>query len=48
LSSRGIEKNTARAMMLYAFAVEVVESIPNEKMKAFIDNLISERLHKTF
>lgn len=48
LRSRGIEKNTARAMMLYAFAAEVVESIPNEKMKAFIDNLISERLHKNF
>lgn len=48
LRSRGIEKNTARAMMLYAFAAEVIENIPNEKMKAFIDNLISERLHKNF
>jgi len=48
LRTRGIEKNTARAMILYAFAAEVVESIPNEKLKVFIDNLISERLHKTF
>jgi hypothetical protein len=34
--------------MLYAFASEVVDSIPNEKLKTFIDSLISDRLHKTF
>jgi Fe-S cluster assembly protein SufD len=48
LRSRGIEKNTARAMMLYAFAAEVIENIPNEKLKNFIDGLIGERLHKNF
>lgn len=48
LRSRGIEKNTARAMMLYAFAAEVLENIPNEKLKAFIDAMIGERLHKNF
>lgn len=48
LRSRGIEKNTARAMMLYAFAAEVLENIPNEKLKTFIDALISERLNKNF
>jgi Fe-S cluster assembly protein SufD len=48
LRSRGIEKNTARAMMLYAFAAEVLENIPNEKLKAFIDGLVGERLHKNF
>ena len=48
LRSRGIEKNTARAMMLYAFAAEVLENIPNEKLKTFIDGLIGERLHKNF
>lgn len=48
LRSRGIEKNTARAMMLYAFAAEVLDNIPNEKLKTFIDTLISERLDKNF
>lgn len=48
LRSRGIEKNTARAMMLYAFAAEVLENIPNEKLKVFLDALVSERLHKNF
>lgn len=48
LRSRGIEKNTARAMMLYAFAAEVLENIPNEKLKNFIDSMIGERLHKNF
>jgi Fe-S cluster assembly protein SufD len=48
LQSRGIDKNTARAMMLYAFAAEVLETIPNENLKQFIDGLISERLHKNF
>ncbi|HEU5291946.1 MAG TPA: Fe-S cluster assembly protein SufD [Cyclobacteriaceae bacterium] len=48
LRSRGIEKNTARAMMLYAFAAEVLENIPNEKLKNFIDGMIGERLHKNF
>jgi Fe-S cluster assembly protein SufD len=48
LRSRGIEKNTARAMMLYAFAAEVLENIPNEKLKTYIDALVSERLHKNF
>ena len=48
LRSRGIEKNTARAMMLYAFAAEVLENIPNEKLKNYIDGMIGERLHKNF
>lgn len=48
LRSRGIEKNTARAMMLYAFAAEVLENIPNEKLRVFIDSMVSERLHKNF
>ncbi len=48
LRSRGIEKNTARAMMLYAFVAEVLDNIPNEKLKTFIDSMVSERLHKNF
>jgi Fe-S cluster assembly protein SufD len=48
LQSRGIRKDTARAMMLYAFAVEVLETIKNEELKSFLDSLISERLHSNF
>ncbi|HEY0741827.1 MAG TPA: SufD family Fe-S cluster assembly protein, partial [Chryseosolibacter sp.] len=48
LQSRGINKDTARAMMLYAFAGDVVDHVPNEKMKEYIDALISDRLHKDF
>jgi Fe-S cluster assembly protein SufD len=48
LRSRGIDKDTSRAMMLYAFAGEVIEAISNDSLKIFIDNLVSERLHKNF
>lgn len=48
LRSRGIDKDTARGMILYAFAAEVIETIPNETLRHFIDTLISERLHKNF
>ncbi len=48
LQTRGISKETARAMVLYAFALEVVETIPSENLKNYIDALISERLHKSF
>jgi Fe-S cluster assembly protein SufD len=48
LQSRGINKETARAMMLYAFAGDVVEHVPNPKMKEYVDALISDRLHKDF
>lgn len=48
LQSRGINKDTARAMMLYAFAKDVVEHVPDPKMKEYVDTLISDRLHKDF
>lgn len=48
LRTRGINKETAQAMVLYAFAGEVVDTIKSEVMKDFIDGLISERLHKNF
>ena len=44
LRSRGIEKITARAMMLYAFAGEVTDKIPHPGIKKYIDQVISERL----
>ena len=48
LQSRGINKETALAMMLYAFAGEVIDHVPNPVMKEFLDAVISDRLHKNF
>jgi Fe-S cluster assembly protein SufD len=48
LRSRGISESTAKAMLLYAFAGEVLEPIQNKILKTYLDNLIAERLHKNF
>ncbi|HCM76412.1 MAG TPA: Fe-S cluster assembly protein SufD [Cytophagales bacterium] len=48
LQSRGIPKATAKAMLLYAFAGEVLEAIKDENLKQYIDSIVSERLHKSF
>ncbi len=48
LQSRGISKETARAMMLYAFAAELLENVKNPVVKNYLDTVISERLHKNF
>ncbi len=48
LRARGIDKETARAMLLYAFAAEVIETINNQELKKYLDDLIGERLHKNF
>ncbi len=48
LRARGISKDAARAMMLYAFAGEVVDKISQEGIKNYIDLAIGERLQKNF
>ncbi len=48
LRTRGIDKETARAMMLYAFAREVSEKIPHGGLRAYADKAITERLHSNF
>lgn len=48
LQSRGIDKDTAQGMMLYAFAAETLKTISNETLKTYVDSLVSERLHKNF
>ena len=48
LRTRGVHKDTARAMMLYAFAAELLDTMKNPAIKTYIDSLISERLHKNF
>ncbi len=48
LQSRGIPYDSAKAMLLYAFALDVLAPIKNETLKSYLDKLISERLHKNF
>lgn len=48
LRSRGIDHTSAKAMLLYAFAAEVLEPVKNESLKNYLDALISERLHQNF
>jgi Fe-S cluster assembly protein SufD len=48
LRTRGINKDAARAMMLYAFAGEISEKIPHAGIREYIDMVISERLQKNF
>jgi len=48
LQARGIPYASAKAMLLYAFALDVLTVVKNENLKAYLDQLISERLHKNF
>jgi Fe-S cluster assembly protein SufD len=48
LRARGISKETAQAMMLYAFAGEVLDAVKHPLLKDYLDQVISERLHKNF
>ncbi len=48
LRTRGISKETARAMVLYAFAGEILDNVAHAELKAYLDQLVSERLHKNF
>jgi Fe-S cluster assembly protein SufD len=44
LQARGIGKETARGLLVYAFAAEVVESIKNEKLRDKLKSRIAELL----
>jgi Fe-S cluster assembly protein SufD len=48
LRSRGISETNAKAMLLYAFAAEVLQPIQNETLKSYLDQLIADRLQKNF
>jgi Fe-S cluster assembly protein SufD len=48
LRTRGISKESAQAMMLYAFAGEIIDNIKHPVLKQYLDNVVSERLHKDF
>lgn len=44
LQSRGIREETARALLLHAYAIDILEHINLEPVRAFVDKLISQRL----
>ncbi len=46
LQSRGVKKQTARAMMLYAFVGELLQQVKHPVIKEYLDQIVSERLHK--
>ena len=44
LRSRGIRQSTAMALLLHAFAIDILEHIKPEQIRTYIDTLISARL----
>jgi Fe-S cluster assembly protein SufD len=48
IQSRGISKEIAQAMMLYAFAGQVLDCLKHPLLKEYLDTVISDRLHKNF
>jgi Fe-S cluster assembly protein SufD len=46
LQARGIDKNTARAMMLFAFAIEVLDNIKHAGLRHYFEGIIREKLHQ--
>ncbi len=46
LQTRGIDKNNAIAMMLYAFAVEVLDNIKHDGIRQHIEHIVREKLHQ--
>ena len=44
LRARGLGKETARAMLLYAFAIDVLDKIKIPALKEYLDKIISGRL----
>ncbi|MBL8086552.1 MAG: Fe-S cluster assembly protein SufD [Chthonomonas sp.] len=44
LQSRGIERSHAEALMVYAFAAEVIEKIENERMRSELEALLFKTL----
>jgi len=48
LRARGLSEESARALMLYAFAVDVLSTVKLQPLKEYLEDLISERLQKDF
>lgn len=46
LRSRGLSENTAKNLLLYAFAGDVIEKIQIEPLKIYLEALVNQRLNK--
>jgi Fe-S cluster assembly protein SufD len=46
LRARGLDKDQARALLLYAFAGEITEKIELEPLRERLESIIAERLHQ--
>lgn len=44
LRSRGVSEKAAKSLLIHAFAVDILEHIKPEKIREYVDQLISERL----
>lgn len=43
LQSRGIGADTAKALLMYAFAADIINHIDNEAMQTFVDGIVAQR-----
>lgn len=48
LRARGIDKDKAKAMLLYAFAIDVLENVKIEALKKHLDQIIAKRFNQEF
>ena len=44
LRSRGIDETTAKRLLLYAFAIDIVEQLPSEALRGYFDHMIEDLL----
>jgi Fe-S cluster assembly protein SufD len=44
LKARGISAENAQALLLHAFAVDILNQIKNKEIRTYVESLISERL----
>jgi len=45
LKSRGLVESTARSLLIYAFAAEIIEKIPVASLKSRLQRLVMEHMH---
>ncbi|HVO73748.1 MAG TPA: Fe-S cluster assembly protein SufD [Ignavibacteriaceae bacterium] len=48
LKSRGIGQDTARAILIHAFASDVIKSIPLEPVRNYAESILTEKFNKQF
>jgi Fe-S cluster assembly protein SufD len=48
LKSRGIGRETARAILIHAFASDIIKTIPLNPVKRYIESILTERFNKQF